>query len=78
MYGITLGLNKGMTCAHCGLLERHSDWCPRVNIRMAYVWGIVDNPERIGTGDALTLHGLGIKWDERQPILPAHTPSDRT
>lgn len=49
-------------CEHCEGIIRHEPWCITLDPIVYYAYQVVMDPSKLGVGDALILHSLGVTW----------------
>lgn len=51
-------------CEHCGGIVRHERWCITRDAAVQYAYEIVRDAQKLTLVDRLTLHALGVAWQQ--------------
>jgi hypothetical protein len=54
----------GSVCEHCGGIIRHERWCITRDPLVQYAYAVVLDPNKLTLIDRLTLHALGVAWQQ--------------
>jgi hypothetical protein len=66
--------NSQTVCPHCGGVVRHERWCITRDALVQYAFAVVSDATKLNLRDQLTLHALGVAWQENaQDELCAET-----